>query len=443
MRPLRTLLVLLPLLLSGCTFPSGDALLAAPKTSANYQNLQAELEELIAAGAAYTSPTKGENRSSIQLRDLDNDGVEEAVSFFRGATTATSNNFAVYVYKKQDDRYVCTGSVESKGTEIVSVEYPAITPDGRRGMAITWRLTGDGTGALTLCDFDEDCAPRVLLETEYAAMELTDMDSDGAKDLVLIATDPTGKRMARLYQYHAGKLTLTGEAATSPETTSVERMVGGRVQLDRNAVFAEEKMASGIGLTTDIFVYEDGTLLNLALGGENSISRSTYRPVSVYATDINNDGVIELPRAVLMAGYTDASAADAVFMLDWYAYHVGSPPEVVMTTYKSISDGWSLAIDEAWHDTITATKGTDNGLSMVVFSEYQGGAQQIPLFTIYCAAGSAREYYAGRADLIQLGQTTQAVYFARLAPEAGSGTLQITADDIRSRFSLAKQAWND
>ena len=109
MRSLRILPALLfLLLLGGCVFPSGDELLAAPKPSSNYQSLQTELEKQLAQGVSYASPSEGENRSSIQLADLDNDGVEEAITFFRGATSATSNKFTVAVYRKQDDSYVCT-----------------------------------------------------------------------------------------------------------------------------------------------------------------------------------------------------------------------------------------------------------------------------------------------------------------------------------------------
>ena len=444
MKPKRMLSVLAALLLlSGCTFPLGDELLAAPKPSTNYQTLQMELEQLIASDVSYTAPASGDNRSAIQLVDLDGDGTEEAIAFFRGASSATSNDFQVYIYRKQDDRYFCTGSIEGKGTAIQSVDYPVITPDGRRGMVVSWRLAGDGTGALTVCDFDSGCAPGVLLETEYSAMELTDMTGDGAKDLLLLTTAPEGKRVARLYQYADGSLDMVGEASTSAETVSVERMQSGRVMGNHTAVFAEEKMASGVGLTTDIFAYADGMLRNFALDSEGSISRSTYRPVSVYAADVNNDGVTELPRAVLMAGYTDAAASDAVFMLDWYAYSVDEPPQLAQTTYQNISDAWSLWIDPAWHDRITATKTTDSGLSAVTFYEYVGSGGQIPLFTIYCATGSNRDYYAGRTDLVQLGQSAQAVYFARIPDTAANSSLAIDGDTLKSRFSMVKQDWNN
>ena len=47
MKSVRILPVLMSLLLlAGCTMPSGDELLAAPKPPGNYQTLQTKLEEL-------------------------------------------------------------------------------------------------------------------------------------------------------------------------------------------------------------------------------------------------------------------------------------------------------------------------------------------------------------------------------------------------------------
>ncbi len=439
---LPALLALVLALMSGCMIPSGDELLAAPKPSANYQNLQNELEKLLASGVTYAAPAKGENRSSIQRIDLDGDGVDEAITFFRGANSATSNNFEVFVYKKQDDdKYVCTGSIQGSGTAIQSVEYPAITPAGKRGMLIAWQLQTEGTNALTMCDFDENCVPGVLLETEYIAMELTDLTSNGAKDLLLLTNDQNGKRVARMYGYSGRELRLAGEAASSEEIVSVERIKNGRVKDGVPAVFAEGKTASGVGLSTDIFVYSHRTLRNLALDGEDNTLMSTYRPVSVYSMDINSDGVTELPRAVLMAGYTDASSPDAVFMLDWYVYSVDKSPELVRTTYQNISDAWTFRIDDAWHDVITASKSNESSISTVSFYECAGEGR-IELFSISCATGTIREYYADRTDLVQLGQTSKAVYYARLPEQGQTGTIKLSELDLKARFSLVTQDWS-
>lgn len=131
------------------------------------------------------------------------------------------------------------------------------------------------------------------------------------------------------------------------------------------------------------------------------------------------------------------------YMLDWYAYGIGKVPAKVATTYQNISDAWSLLIDQKWHDRITAIKANDGGLSYVEFFEYRKNKMSIPLFNIYCATGSNREYYAERTDLIQLGQTTQAIYFAKLTNEGEQSELALTGDEIKARFSLVNQAWNN
>ena len=115
---------------------------------------------------------------------------------------------------------------------------------------------------------------------------------------------------------------------------------------------------------------------------------------------------------------------------------------MVATTYDNISDGWRLLIDQQWHERITAVKTTENSLSEVEFYEYISPSSRIHLFSIYAATGATREYYAGRTDLIQLGESSQAVYFAKIADEAQNSALALGAEGIQSRFSLVTQDWN-
>lgn len=67
----------------------------------------------------------------------------------------------------------------------------------------------------------------------------------------------------------------------------------------------------------------------------------------------------------------------------------------------------------------------------------------IPLFNIYCATGSNREYYAERTDLIQLGQTTQAIYFAKLTNEGEQSELALTGDEDQSPILAGQPQWNN
>lgn len=429
------------LLLTGCMLPLGDDLLRAPQASKNYQTLERELTE-IQRSQIYAAPTKGENRSTVQLVDLDGDGVEEAVSFFRG--DANSAEFNVYIHKREADDYITTGSISGMGTAIQSVDYPVISPDGKRGIVVTWQLATENASALTMCSLSDALVPRVLLETEYSNMALADLTGNGAQELLILTFDPGGKRLARLYRYESGQLVLAGETSTSPEAvTVVGSLRTGRIGGSLPAVLAEQKTESGVGLTTDIFAYTDGALRNLALDREDATGRGTYRPVSVEATDINADGLIEIPRAVLMRGYEDAAATDALFMLDWYLYSAENSPARVKTTYQNVSEQWQFAIDDAWHDRITASKTSESGLTGVHFAQYVDAENSIPLFSIYCATGALRDYYAARGDVIHLAETDRAVYFAKLQTGAGTSAITIDAEGIAARFSLVTQSWRN
>ncbi|MBR1781852.1 MAG: hypothetical protein IJ751_10690, partial [Oscillospiraceae bacterium] len=66
------------LVLSGCGLRSPEELYALPRLSAEYESLQSALEGLQAQGYEYAAPTAGSNTQSVQLLDLDSDGVDEA-----------------------------------------------------------------------------------------------------------------------------------------------------------------------------------------------------------------------------------------------------------------------------------------------------------------------------------------------------------------------------
>ena len=71
------------LLLSGCFSQSADDLYAQPKAPDDYLKLDEKISEVLNAGGEYAAPLTGELTQKVQLQDLDGDGVQEAIAFFR------------------------------------------------------------------------------------------------------------------------------------------------------------------------------------------------------------------------------------------------------------------------------------------------------------------------------------------------------------------------
>ena len=71
--------------MTGCGFSdaSVEELFTLPRMAEEYTGLTKELDDLIAQGYEYASPTGGRNIQSVQMADLDGDGQQEALAFFR------------------------------------------------------------------------------------------------------------------------------------------------------------------------------------------------------------------------------------------------------------------------------------------------------------------------------------------------------------------------
>ena len=85
--------------LGGCMFGNVDEMYALPKSSEAYVNLQAKINQE-KGSAEYIAPLSGENRQTIQLVDVDGDGVQEAVAFFRDTTS--ENPLKIVIFKQDE-----------------------------------------------------------------------------------------------------------------------------------------------------------------------------------------------------------------------------------------------------------------------------------------------------------------------------------------------------
>ena len=78
-------------------------LYSLPKLPSKYDALNTLLGEIIGGGAEYASPTSGTNIQVVQMMDLDSDGQEEALAFFRNASD--EKPLKIYIFTVSDESY--------------------------------------------------------------------------------------------------------------------------------------------------------------------------------------------------------------------------------------------------------------------------------------------------------------------------------------------------
>ena len=443
----------LALALSGCMFAvSPDDLFALPKLPEEYVDLETEIDGLLKSGYEYAAPTEGENIQMVQMVDLDGDGTDEALAFLR--RTGDIKPLRIVIFQQSEEGYHLAAEIQESGTSIERVEYQDLNGDGSQELIVSWSIVsadGGKNGAI-----DETAGERALssvvtvysldrynerkiLDTSANYYTITDLDKDGAPELILISGGPSGTCNAMAYQWNAGAMELVSAVKLSVLPAALDEVRVGGLSDGQQALFVTGRV-NDQNLMTDILVWRDRALVNCTMDEQTGMSRLVYRDASVRARDINKDGALELPIAYELP---KLSSEDPSYRgINWTAFADDGEGQVVETTYHNLSDGWYLVLPESWKDTIMIT---DVSLSVgeraVTFGVYQGDAAPLEILTIYTETGDSREYKATKGERFVLARQATTVYAAEFLPGSADWEGTMSEDALREAFHMVQAEW--
>ncbi|MGE9971928.1 hypothetical protein [Candidatus Pseudoscillospira sp. SGI.172] len=438
---------LLALTLTGCFFRGADELYTVPRPSKDYEALQVRLSEFIAKGGEYAAPLSGELIQSVQLQDLDGDGIQEAIAFFRFPNE--EKPMKICVFHQTDEGYETLTVIEGAGTAINCVEYAQMDDEPYQEIVVSWQMS-DKVHSLAAYAIGPGQAEE-LLRTDYDSYRLSDLDQDGQQELVVFRTPPEGGPRAELYDYQGG-LAMVGTAPLSGGITAVADggVRAGNLMGRVPALFVVSAYEEN-GTITDIFTCQDGRLKNITLDTAIGESGETIRfYTQVTGSDINGDGIVELPQPVPLPDYKITTAAVNFWLIHWRQFDAQGVAHPVFTTYHNDRDGWYFILPEAWGDNVTLTRSDlpGGGERAVTFSYWEGdeSVEPKPFLTIYKLTGSnriSRATMPGRfilfpEDGLEGASEANTIYAAEFRD---GWDHSLSEREIRDRFSLIKTDW--
>ncbi len=256
------MLSVLALALSGCIFTAPEATLyRLPKLAGEYESLEARIDTLLAMGGEYAATTSGSNLQSVQMIDLDSDGVEEAVAFFRFPND--KKPMKIYIFKANGDSYEQYACIEGTSTLIYSVNYADLDGDGRREILVGYRSSSDVQG-LSIYPMTAG-SPEALLITGYSRYANIDMNGDGKQELLILCSDTESVGRVDYYDWADGTLAMRYSMRLSLSLAEVSRLTVGTLAGGENALFVTEVTADNLTVT-DVLALRSGRLQNVALG---------------------------------------------------------------------------------------------------------------------------------------------------------------------------------
>lgn len=351
--------VVLMLLLSGCTMLSGDDLLALPKLPEEYVKLQEKLDKIISEGSTYAVAESGTNRQAVQFKDLDGDGNEEAVAFFR----AESGLYRIYVFRESQGDYILTGHAEGAGAYINSIDYLNKDTSGGQAIAVSWAFDDVYSYGLTVFGLAEEGLVS-LLEKQYAFMVNEDITGDSVQDFLFVTLDNgTETYYLDVYSFGEDKPVCMYSAALCKEIRSVVSM-----QCSTGGIYPViyiDSLATGGGYVTDMVTLSGLQAVNHTIDAATGSGLVTWRNLSVTCTDIDGDGILEIPSAYSPGA--ESSTTDLNYRLSWDTYNQGARERNRAVTFHNPSENWYIFWPDEWDDDVHAARASYSTMTAVTF----------------------------------------------------------------------------
>lgn len=429
---LLSMLVLTALLFSGCAARTIEEMYALPKRSESYNQLQSVIDSAM-YGMSYSAPRSGENQQTVQMADLNGDGVEEYLIFAKGATEKPLQ--VIILGQDVTGRCRVMEIISSNGTAFEQVEYAQLDERPGYELIIGRQLSDQVLRSVSVYTFTEKGA-ELLLMNGYAKFQTCDLNDDGAQELLVLRPGESGsvRGMAVLYSAKDGFVQRSVETELSENTENIRRILTGRLQDGSPAVFVSSSLDEK-AIVTDIFAIQNERFTNISFSSEADTSVQTLSNFYIYADDIDGDGILEIPSLLTMKSVSEWKDEEQKYLIRWFSMDIEGTEVDKCFTFHNYVGGWYLQLDNAWASRVSVEQGT-NTYSFYVWDESYEEATL--LFTIHVFTGSSRDEDAVRDGRFALYRAEGVAYAAELDASAAA-QYAITEDHLIDSFRLIQQ----
>ena len=426
------LLMLTALLLTGCGMQTVDMMYCLPRRSNEYEKLQTVMDGYM-DGLQYSAPTSGENQQTVQMADLDGDGREEYLLFARGVA---ENPMKILIFRQSGDSFTHLTTIETQGTSFDHVEY--VDMDGEPGLEIVVgrKLSDQVMGAVSVYTFTEGEAEQ-LMNSGYVKFLCSDLDFDGKSELMVLsaAADNSGNGVAVLYNWVSGQMERSPEVDLSEPADCIKRIMAGRIHGGVPAVYVASS-ADGSAIVTDIFAVKEGSFTNISFSNESGTSVKTLRNYYVYADDIDNDGILELPSLITMKTGENGRSAHQQYLIRWFAMDLYGNEVDKLYTFHDYASGWYMELEDDWATRLWVSQ-EDGAWVFRIWNEALEYNEEV--FRVFAFTGDSRDASAVEYNRFVLHRTENVIYAGKL--EASSAAWGITEEELISAFRLIVIDW--
>jgi len=381
-----SVMIMSALTLSSCSFGTSiDNLMAPPKLSVEQEQVYNTLRDAAGQNIRLKYPKSGNYLSSFIIENIDDDEGNEAIVFYeKTGFTPDENTLRINVLDQVDGKWRSICDTSAEGSEIEKVAISKLGTNERTNIIIGTSILNRLEKNVTIYDYDfENGTIEVNFSHSYNYMDILDLDGDDANELFLLGPSLESVSEAAAFKLGADGKYHIYSTKLSDNYTQFDNVVFGNIDNERKGVYIDAVSGTGT-IRTDILILNSQGLKSVFEATDNTAS--TIRPSGYNTTDIDGDGIYEVPVQGRFPGYTSNDENEQITMTNWL-YLKDNELVKKCSSYYSISDGYAFIIPEKWLGKVTVKLDTLN--DEIVFYKYTNNSDENVLLRIYTAEDSA------------------------------------------------------
>lgn len=250
------------------------------------------------------SPLSGDYRSAFVLHDIDNDGVDEALVFYKLENEPSKEH--MNVLDNVNGKWVSVGDFSGTGTDVNFVRFVQMTETGYPAILVSQSLyENDSSKILSVyvCTGTEEKLTVKNVCTEvYSIMENIDVDSDGQLDIFLIQQDLTNnnspRSTAKVFKMNAsGTLDEFGTARLDGGISKYCSIQTDKVSASSPLRIYVDAIKGDAQAITEVLYWSTSSksLVTPMFSLDTQSNMFTARSELLASQDYDGDGIIEIP----------------------------------------------------------------------------------------------------------------------------------------------------
>ena len=372
-----------------------EKLLRPPKQEGENSVIQEVFEQNISGGYTLKVAESGEYDTAYNFADIDGDSQQEVIVTYCEPEDGDIIKFCIL--NKDDNEWEFLTEINTEYNVLEFVDFLDTDNDSIKELVLGMSIKGAlVTKRLNIYDINTDKgvpSADLCYECDYTGISISDINSDGALEIVKTDISQNRHKLSVL-NYRNGKFSTLSSVYINKNLKTLTALNTDRVTDGRyNRIHLDGYIIDGT-LSTFCYLFDsNNNKLTEINGGGSFDGLSISRKIYVNSTDINDDGLIELPlqtqlndSEIISSDFSDSS----VDIILWSNVYKNKSEEVL---YHIINNKhkYTVVFDPDWYVRFTFVMDVDKGeLTFYTLDENQKRSE--PILSILTTSEELAQY---------------------------------------------------